>query len=83
MPTHAEVCSALFEILRPFAPEGQVIDENTDLTADLDLSSLKIMELLMDVEDHYDITVPLNVLPDVRTVRDLALQIDRLVEGAG
>ena len=37
----------------------------------------------MDIEDRYDITVPLNVLPDVRTVRDLALQIDRLVEGAG
>lgn len=83
MPTHAEICSALFEVLRPFAAEGQVIDEDTDLTADLDLSSLKIMELLMDIEDRYDVTVPLNVLPDVRTVRDLAVQLDRLIQQVG
>jgi acyl carrier protein len=83
MPTHAEICSALYDVLRPFAAEGQVLDEDTDLTADLDLSSLKIMELLMDIEDRYDITVPLNVLPDVRTVRDLAVQLDRLIQQAG
>ncbi|MCU0934914.1 MAG: acyl carrier protein [Gammaproteobacteria bacterium] len=83
MPTHAEICSALYDVLQPFAAEGQVLDEDTDLTADLDLSSLKIMELLMDIEDRYDITVPLNVLPDVRTVRDLAVQLDRLIQQAG
>jgi acyl carrier protein len=31
------------------------------------------------VEDHYDISIPLNILPDVRTIKDFALQLEKLV----
>ena len=34
----------------------------------------------MEIEDHFDITVPMNVLPDVRTVRDLATQLEKLIQ---
>jgi acyl carrier protein len=30
------------------------------------------------VEDRFDISIPLNILPDVRTVKDLVLQIQKL-----
>ena len=79
MPGYQEICSRLCELLRPFAAEGQEISEDTELVADLELSSLKIMDLLMEIEDHFDITVPMNILPDVRTVRDLATQLEKLI----
>jgi acyl carrier protein len=46
--------------------------------ADLGLDSLKVMKILESVEDRYDISIPLNVLPEVRTVKDFALQIQKL-----
>ena len=54
------------------------LDEDTDLVADLGLDSLKVMKILESVEDRFDISIPLNVLPDARTVKDFALQIQNL-----
>jgi len=39
-----------------------------------------MMELLVEVEDHYDVGLPLNMMADIRTVQDLA---DRITELAG
>ena len=59
--------------------QGRVeIGEDTDLLADLSLDSLQVMNLLLRVEDRFDISIPVNILPDVRTVKDLALQIEHL-----
>jgi acyl carrier protein len=66
-------------LLGTFVEQEQVLGEDTDLIDELDLSSLKIMDMLMEVEDQYDVTVPLNKLPDVRTVGDLATMLHKLV----
>jgi len=78
MPDYENILQALKEILQSFVPQGQTVDEDTDLVADLGLDSLKVMKILESIEDRFDISVPLNVLPDVRTVRDFALQIQKL-----
>ena len=46
--------------------------------ADLGLDSLKVMKLVETVEDRFDISIPLNILPDVRTVSDFVLQIEKI-----
>ena len=78
MPDYENILQALKEILQPFVPRGQAVDEETDLVADLGLDSLKVMKILESVEDRFDISIPLNVLPDVRTVKDFVLQIQNL-----
>ena len=78
MPEYENIVQALAEILKPFVPQGQTIHEDTDLVADLGLDSLKVMKILESVEDRFDISIPLNVLPEVRTVKDFALQIQKL-----
>jgi acyl carrier protein len=45
---------------------------------DLDLDSVKVMELMMELEDHFDISIPLNALPDVNSVAELASEIAKL-----
>ena len=42
---------------------------------DLGLDSMQVMEMLLVIEDRFDISVPVSILPDVVTVRDLAQQI--------
>ena len=78
MHEYQTILQELDKILKPFVPQGQTANEDTDLVADLGLDSLKVMKILESVEDRYDISIPLNVLPDVRTVKDFALQIQKL-----
>ena len=58
------------------------IGEDTDLLGDLNLDSLQVMNFMLQVEDRFDISIPVSILPDVRTVKDLALQIERLVRAS-
>jgi len=53
--------------------------EESDFVADLGFDSLKVMKLLEKVEDHYDISIPLNILPDIRTIKDFVLQLEKLM----
>jgi acyl carrier protein len=80
MDDYQDILKQLYDILKPFVPSGLTIDEETDLVKDLDLDSMRVMKLVLAVEDSFDISVPLNVLPQVRTVRDFASQIQRLTQ---
>ena len=78
MQTYESILQKVCEILRPLVPEGQKINAETDLVADLGLDSLKVMKLVETVEDSFDISVPLNILPEVRTVEDFVLQVEKI-----
>jgi acyl carrier protein len=79
MRNYENILEELYKILQPFVPQGLEIEEETDLVADLGLDSLKVMKIVESVEDSLDISVPLNVLPDVRTVKDFTIQIQKLI----
>jgi acyl carrier protein len=79
MQDYRELVVKLCDILRPFNEEGIDLKEETDLAADLGLDSLKVLELLVTVEDSFDISIPLNILPQVRTIKDFAEQLQQLL----
>ena len=79
MQVYENILEELYKILKPFVPQDFKIGEETDLVADLDLDSLKVMKIVESVEDSLDISIPLNILPEVRTVKDFALQIQKLI----
>ena len=56
------------------------IQGDTDLINDLGFDSLKVMEMLNEVEDIFDITYPLNDLSDLKTVNDFILQIQHIID---
>ena len=75
MPSYESVLTEIYEVLQPFAKEGQTFSEETELVADLGLDSVQVMELLLQIEDRFDVSIPLNIMPEVRTVKDLVLQL--------
>ena len=79
MRVYENILEELYKILQPFVPQGLKIGEETDLVADLGLDSLKVMNIVESVEDRLDISIPLNMLPEVRTVKDFAVQIQKLI----
>lgn len=78
MHSYENMLQKIYEILEASVPEGVVVEEDTDLVADLGLDSLKVMKILETLEDDFDISIPLNILPDVRTVKDFVTQIQKL-----
>ena len=78
MSEYSQILAELRTELASFTQGRVEIGEDTDLLADLSLDSLQVMNLLLHVEDRFDISIPVNILPDVKTVKDLALQIEKL-----
>jgi acyl carrier protein len=78
MSSYDAIVGELRQMLQPLAKKSTEVREDTELVADLGLDSVQIMDLLMQVEDQFDVSIPLNVLPEVRTVKDLAVQIQTL-----
>ena len=80
MENYEDILNQLFEIIKPSVKDGRQLEENTDLVADLGLDSLKVMTLVEEVEDQFDISIPLNILANVRTIKDFALQLQQLTK---
>ena len=76
---YQEILQGLYAMLARFPTRNIELQEQTDLVADMGLDSINVMELLQEIEDRFDIIVPLNVMSDVRTVQDLAIQVQRLI----
>lgn len=77
---YEDILKQLFELLKPSVKDGRELEEDTDLVADLGLDSLKVMTLVEEVEDRFDISIPLNILANVRTIKDFAKQLKQLTE---
>ncbi|MFM8745379.1 MAG: acyl carrier protein [Aestuariivirga sp.] len=74
--TAAQIC----KLLAPFNTNGAVLSSKTDISTDLNIDSVTVMDFVMEVEDHFDIEIPLNVLSETRTVEDLAKVVDARVK---
>ena len=73
-----EVTARLIAILGPFNKTGITLTPGTRFSEDLNFDSLVVMEFVAEVEDAFDISIPLNILPDIATVQDLADAIHRI-----
>jgi acyl carrier protein len=75
----AEIEQQLITLIEPLLEKPVPIAPDTDLVQEVGLPSLKVMELIVEVEDTYDISYPLNQLQEVRTVKDLASSVHQLI----
>ena len=79
-PASAPIQDGVIDVLnsvsrRPIQPTLQ-----SDLIADLGFDSLQVLELIAELEDRFDISIPLNDVPATRTVAQVVAQVARLVD---
>jgi acyl carrier protein len=79
MPEYDTLLKQVCELLDALVEEDIELREESDFVADLGFDSLKVMKLLEKVEDHYDVSIPLNILPDIQTIKDFVLQLEKLM----
>jgi acyl carrier protein len=80
VPTSAAIEQGVIEVLqnvsrRPIQPAPA-----SDLVADLGFDSLHVLEVIAELEDRFDVSIPLNDVPVTRTVAQIVAQVVRLVE---
>ena len=66
-----DILARLTELLQKFNTGNIPLTADTDISADLNIDSVSVMDFIMEVEDSYDIDIPLNVLSETRTLSDL------------
>jgi len=71
-----DVIAALKKIL----PRPAAISGATHIVQDLGLDSLAIMNFMLEIEDRFDISIPLDRAADIATVDDLVRAIEALVK---
>ena len=77
LQSEEEVFLEICRMLEPFNNSENKIGRETDILRDLNIDSLSVMNFIMKIEDEFDISIPLNVLPDIRTVNDLVAMVDQ------
>jgi acyl carrier protein len=79
-PASAHIEEGVIDVLknvsrRPIAPTL-----GSDLVADLGFDSLQVLEVIAELEDRFDVSIPLNDVPATRTVAQVVAQVAKLVE---
>ncbi|MDG6095212.1 acyl carrier protein [Acetobacter sp. AN02] len=82
MQTADEVSAVILEKLLANPKVPRDITGSSRIVEDLAFDSLAVMNFVMDIEDTFDVSVPLDRLADVRTVDDLANAVIALKSGA-
>lgn len=76
------VDSAIRDAVASALPEQGVVDFDAVLTSDVGLDSVQVMDLVMEIEDRLEISVPVEVLAEVRTLNELAAKLETMIGDA-
>lgn len=72
-----DILSGVTAVLQRYNTAGRQIKPGTDLAADLNVDSVAAMDLIMEIEDKFEIDIPINLVSDMTTVADLVAVVDR------
>ncbi len=77
-PTLEEAYNKICELLVPYNPKKRAIEMNSGIMSDLEVDSTAVFDIIMGLEDHYDISIPMEMVSDIKTVGELSAAIVQL-----
>ena len=80
-PTSAHIEEGVIDVLKNVSRRPIEPSLASDLVADLGFDSLQVLEVVAELEDRFDISIPLNDVPATRTVGHVVSQVTALIEG--
>ena len=67
-----DVMREIFNLLAPYNVGSKPITPQTVISKGLTVDSLTIMDVIMELEDRFDVTIPMNVAANIVTIDQLA-----------
>jgi acyl carrier protein len=80
-PAAAQIAEGVLDVLKHVSRRPIDPTLESDLIADLGFDSLQVLEAIAELEDRFDISIPLNDVPATRTVAQVVSLVSMLVEG--
>ena len=80
-PASAQIEEGVLDVLKNVSRRPIEPTLGSELVADLGFDSLQVLEVIAELEDRFDISIPLNDVPATRTVGQVVAQVARLVDG--
>jgi acyl carrier protein len=79
-PASAHIQQGVVDVLKNVSrrPISPTLD--SDLVTDLGFDSLQILEVVAELEDRFDISIPLNDVPASRNVAQVVAQVAKLLQ---
>lgn len=78
-PATAHIQEGVIDVLKKVSrrPIDPVLSH--DLVTDLGFDSLQLLEIIAELEDRFDISIPLNDIPSTRSVSHIVAQVAQLL----
>ena len=76
MTASPDTIEQIYKLLEPFNSAGKTLTPETEISTDLNIDSVAVMDFVMEVEDHFDIEIPLNVVSETHSIGELASVVD-------
>jgi acyl carrier protein len=72
-----EIFSEIRRLLAPYQVNGHPITGDTVICDGTTVDSLTVMDIIVDLEDRFDVSIPMKQVAEIRTVDQLADTISR------
>jgi acyl carrier protein len=79
--TREQIYDKICELLKPYNPQNRKITLQSGIVSDLEVDSVAVFDLVMELEDHYDISISMEQVSDIKTVGELVNCVKELLEG--
>jgi acyl carrier protein len=66
------------EALKIACPDIGIVDGGTHLASELGLDSAQVMDMIMEIEDRLDISIPVAAIAEAHTLDDLCNSVRRV-----
>jgi acyl carrier protein len=77
--TAAQIEDGVIDVLKSVSRRPIEPTVESDLVADLGFDSLQVLEVIAELEDRFDISIPLNDVPATRTVGRIIAHVGSLL----
>jgi acyl carrier protein len=77
-PIIDEIC----RLLSPHNPKNIALSADTDIPAELNIDSVGVLDFIMEVEDTFDVEIPMNVVAETHTIGDLVKVVEARIKKA-
>ena len=69
--SHEQIFARICKLLVPYNPKKHIITMQSGIVTDLEVDSTAVFDLIMGLEDFYDISIPMEMVSDIKTVGEL------------
>lgn len=77
--SHEGIRERIYVLVTSYNKKAITLHPETTFSGDLELDSLTVMDMVAMIEDEFDIVLPLNLLPDLETIQQVADAVEKII----